>query len=117
MSMAEPLPLRFQIGARTLAAVERQLVRVPLSLGQVLDGQPPVLPPLAAQAHGYLVTSVPAAQCDAVMAAAPGMIAQVRQRYTRHYADLGIGFDAYQAALSGNTRSGLKRKTRRVMEV
>ncbi|MDR6847431.1 CelD/BcsL family acetyltransferase involved in cellulose biosynthesis [Sphingomonas sp. BE270] len=117
MNGAEPLPLRFQIGARTLAAVERYLVRVPLSLGQVLDGQPPVLPPLAAQAHGYLITSVPAAQCDVVMAAAPGMIAQVRQRYTRHYADLGIGFDAYQAALSGNTRSGLKRKTRRVMEV
>ncbi|MBP2277190.1 MULTISPECIES: GNAT family N-acetyltransferase [Sphingomonas] len=117
MNRAEPLPLRFQIGARTLAAVERQLVRVPLSLGQVLDGEAPTLPPLSARAHGYLVTSLPAVQLEAVVAAAPGMIAQVRQRYTRHYADLGIGFDAYQAALSGNTRSGLKRKTRRVMEV
>lgn len=117
MNRAEPLPLRFQIGARTLAAVERQLVRVPLSLGQVLDGEAPTLPPLSARAHGYLVTSLPAVQLEAEMAAAPGMIAQVRQRYTRHYADLGIGFDAYQAALSGNTRSGLKRKTRRVMEV
>jgi len=115
--MAEPLPLRFQIGARTLAAVERYLVRVPLSLGQVLDGEAPRLPPLDARAHGYLVTSVPAVQRAAMLAAAPGMIAQVRQRYTRHYTDLGLGFDAYQAALSGNTRSGLKRKTRRVMEV
>ena len=117
MRMAEPLPLRFQIGARTLAAVERYLVRVPLSLGQVLDGEAPRLPPLDARAHGYLVTSVPAVQRAAMLAAAPGMIAQVRQRYTRHYTDLGLGFDAYQAALSGNTRSGLKRKTRRVMEV
>ncbi|PNB46126.1 GNAT family N-acetyltransferase, partial [Pseudomonas sp. FW305-130] len=52
MNRAEPLPLRFQIGARTLAAVERQLVRVPLSLGQVLDGEAPTLPPLSARAHG-----------------------------------------------------------------
>ena len=115
--VAEPLPLRFQIGARTLAAVQRQLVRVPLSLDMVLEGRLPVLPPLDRAAHGYAVTSLPKDRRDAMAFAGGGMIAHVRQRYTRHYADLTIGFDAYRAALSGNTRSGLKRKVRRVMEV
>ena len=114
---AEPLPLRFQIGARTIAAVQRQLVRVPLSLDMVLDGRLPTLPPLARSAHGYAITSLPLALGGAMAAAGSGMIAHVRQGYTRHYADLTIGFDGYQAALSGNTRSGMKRKAKRVMEV
>lgn len=113
---AEPLPLRFQIGARTIAAVERRMVRVPLSLDQVLDGRAPVLPSLDAAAHGFAITSLPQEQVDGVARGGGGMIAHVRQRYTRHYADLTIGFDAYRARLSGNTRSALKRKVKRVME-
>lgn len=115
MTGTAPLPLRLQIGARTVAAVQRRLVRVPLSLDAVLEGRLPMLPPLDDDAHGYLVTSLPAERCDAMTFAADGLIAHVRQRYTRHHVDLTIGFDAYQAALSGNTRSGLKRKARRVM--
>lgn len=114
MSAAVALPLRFQIGARTLAAVPRRMVRVPLSLDMALDGRLPALPPLDAAADGYLVTSLPADRGDAMAFAAGGMIAQVRQRYVRHFADLSIGRDAYDAGLSGNTRAGLKRKTRRV---
>ena len=113
---AELLPLRFQIGARTIAAVQRRMVRVPLSLDQVLDGRVPVLPPLDRAAHGYAITSLPQDQLDAVARVGGGMIAHVRQCYTRHYADLTIGFEAYRAALSGNTRSGLKRKAKKVME-
>ena len=113
---AELLPLRFQIGARTIAAVQRRMVRVPLSLDQVLDGRVPVLPPLDRAAHGYAITSLPQDQLDAVARVGGGMIAHVRQCYTRHYADLTIGFEAYRAARSGNTRSGLKRKAKKVME-
>ena len=91
-------------------------MRVPLSLDMVLDGRLPVLPPLERDAHGYAITSLPQARADAMGCAGGGMIAHVRQRYTRHYADLTIGFDAYRSALSGNTRSGLKRKAKRVME-
>lgn len=113
---AELLPLRFQIGARTIAAVKRRMVRVPLSLDQVLDGRVPVLPPLDRAAHGYAITSLPQDQLGAVVRVGGGMIAHVRQRYPRHYADLTIGFEAYRASLSGNTRSGLKRKAKKVME-
>lgn len=115
MTSAETLPLRFQIGARTLAAIPRQLQRVSLSLDQVLDGGVPVLPPLEGQAHGYAITSLPEASLAALLVVGGGMIAYVRQRYTRHYADLTGGFEAYAAGLSGNTRSGLKRKAKRVM--
>lgn len=114
---AMPLPLRFQVGARTLMAVQRQLVRVPLSLDEAMEGRLPVLPTLDRAAHGYAITSLPADRRDAMAFAGGGMIAFVRQHYTRHYVDLTIGFDAYQASLSGNTRSTIKRKTRKVSEV
>lgn len=114
---AMPLPLRFQVGARTLMAVQRQLVRVPLSLDEAMEGRLPVLPTLDRAAHGYAITSLPADRRDAMAFAGGGMIAFVRQHYTRHYVDLTIGFDVYQASLSGNTRSTIKRKTRKVTEV
>lgn len=114
---AEPLPLRFQIGARTLGAIERRLVRVSLSLDAIVAGAQPVLAPLGGGDDGYLVTSLPVTSFDALLRGPGGMIGYVRQRYPRYYADLTIGFSAYQAALSGNTRSGLKRKTRRLTDL
>lgn len=111
---AVPLPLRFQIGARTLGSIQRRLVRVPLDLADVLDGRLPVLPTLDASADGYQVTSLPEDRLEAMRFAGNGMIAFVRQRYVRHHADLSIGHEAYLALLSGNTRGGLKRKTKRI---
>lgn len=102
--------LKFQVGARTLASVRRELVRVGLTLDEVLAGRPPVLPP--APGDGYLVTSLPAALVDAIPA--QGRIVRVRQRYTRFYTDLTIGHDAWLAGLSGSARSTLKRKTKRL---
>ncbi|PZP08799.1 MAG: GNAT family N-acetyltransferase, partial [Sphingomonas hengshuiensis] len=46
-----------------------------------------------------------------------GFITFVRQRYTRHFIDLTTGFDAYLAALSANTRSGIKRKAKKLAQV
>ncbi|MEG3088096.1 GNAT family N-acetyltransferase [Sphingomonas sp. PB4P5] len=109
---AVPLPLSFRIGARTLASIPRRLVRVPLDLADVIDGRLPVLPPLEPAAHGYAITSLPEAQASSIAQA--GMIAFVRQRYTRYYADLTIGYDAYLATMSSNTRSSLKRKAKKL---
>ncbi len=113
MTMAAPLPLKFQIGARTLWSVKRRLQRVPLSLADVLDGHLPMLPPLAREVDGYAITSLPAALEPELRRTAPGMIAFVRQRYTRYFADLGLGHEAWWAGLSGNTRSSLKRKAKK----
>lgn len=114
MGEAVPLPLKFQIGARTLMAIQRSLVRVPLTLDDVLADRAPVLPLLPRSAHGYSVTSLPLSQRGAVIAASGGMIAFERQRYTRYHADLTIGFEAWMAQMSANARSQLKRKAKRV---
>lgn len=111
---AQPTALNFQIGARTLMAVSRSLTRVPLSLDEALDGRLPQLPPLEREAHGYLVTSLPADRAEAMVYASGGMIAFVRQRYTRYFTDLTGGFDAWFEGLSGNTRSQLKRKAKKI---
>jgi CelD/BcsL family acetyltransferase involved in cellulose biosynthesis len=114
MTTARPSPLKFQIGARTLASIRRDLVRVSLGLDDAIDGRLPDLPALDPATDGYLVTSLPERQRDPLARAASGMIAFVRQRYVRRYADLTIGFDAYLEQLSGNTRSSIKRKGKKV---
>ncbi len=110
--MTPMTPLRFQVGARTLAAVHRRLVRVPFSLDAVLSAVAPVLPDLPGDADGYLVTSLPEARADAL--AGNGLLRVVRQRYVRYHTDLGIGVDAWLAGLSGSARSGLKRKAKKL---
>lgn len=109
---AAALPLKFQIGARTLWSVRRWLVRVPLSLADALSDRARRLPPLPQGADGYLITSLPQAEMAGL--AGDGLLAFPRQRYTRHYADLSGGFDRYWESLSANTRSSLKRKAKRV---
>lgn len=111
---AVSLPLRFQIGARTLASIPRRLVRVPLGLEDALERRLPGLPPLDRTAHGYAITSLPEDRREAMALAGLGMIAFVRQRYTRYYADLSIGHHAYLETMSSNTRSGLKRKSKKL---
>jgi CelD/BcsL family acetyltransferase involved in cellulose biosynthesis len=112
VSAAQAVALRFMVGARTLASVRRRLARVPLTLAEARAGDRPALPPLPAEAEGYLVTSLPEAQCKALLGG--GMLGFVRQRYTRFYVDLSLGFDAWFAGLSANTRQGLKRKAKRL---
>lgn len=114
VSAARPLPLKFQIGARTLASIRRDLVRVALRLDDALDGDLPDLPPLDAADDGYLVTSLPLHHRHALAYAAGPSIGFTRQTYVRRYADLTIGFDAYLDALSSNTRSAIKRKGKKV---
>ncbi|MGN7998549.1 GNAT family N-acetyltransferase [Sphingomonas sp. 22176] len=112
MSAAQNVALRFMVGARTLASVRRRLARVPLTLAEARAGCCATLPPLPSEAQGYLVTSLPEAQCKALLGG--GMLGFVRQRYTRFYIDLSLGFDAWFAGLSANTRQGLKRKAKRL---
>ena len=113
---ARPTPLNFRIGARTLMAVQRDMVRVPLSLDEAREGRLPVLPPLPRDAHGYVVTSLPEDRLEAMVYASGRMIGFVRQKYTRYYADLTGGFDAYLASLSSNARQGVKRKAKKIAQ-
>uniref|UniRef100_UPI0019546175 hypothetical protein n=1 Tax=Escherichia coli TaxID=562 RepID=UPI0019546175 len=56
---ARSTSLKFEIGARTLVAIQRYLVRIPLTLDEARAERLPVLPPLPREAHGYGVTSLP----------------------------------------------------------
>ncbi|WP_294302594.1 GNAT family N-acetyltransferase [uncultured Sphingomonas sp.] len=111
MSVAAHIPLKFQVGARTLFSLDRRLARVPLSLDEALADRRPTLPPLTG-ADGYLVTSLPETQERAVAAVGQGLIVVPRQRYTRYYVDLSVG-EGWWTGLSSATRSTLKRKAKK----
>lgn len=111
---AKPVPLKFEVGARTLMAISRSLVRVPLSLDDAREGRLPQLPALDRAAHGYTITSLPEDRQEAMVYASGGMLPFVRQRYTRYYIDFGVGFDGWLAGLSSNARQGMKRKAKKI---
>jgi len=113
-SVAAPVALPFQIGARTIATVRRRLVRLSIPLEQALSGEALTLPGLPPRADGYYIRALPEALRPSL--AAPGMRSFVRQAYPRHYARLDQGFDAWLASLSANSRSTLKRKRRKLEE-
>lgn len=114
VAQARPMPLKFEIGARTLMAIQRSLVRVPLSLDDAREGRLPVLPPLPREAHGYSVTSLPEDRQAAMTYASGGMLPFVRQRYTRYFTDLSGSFEDWFAGLSSNTRQQLRRKAKKI---
>jgi len=113
-AQARPTQLKFEIGARTLMAVQRSLARVPLSLDEAREGRLPALVTAADLRDGYLVTSLPEDRQAAMIYASGGMLPFVRQRYTRYWADLAGSFDDWFAGLSSNTRQQLRRKARKI---
>ncbi len=114
---ARPTALNFQIGARTLMAVQRSMIRVGVSLDEAREGRLPVLPPLPREAHGYVVNSLPEDRLEAMVYASGHMIGFVRQKYTRYYADLSGSYDDYLATLSSSARQGVKRKAKKIAQV
>src|ERR1044072_6778211 len=111
---AKPMPLKFEIGARTLMAVQRSLARAPLRLDEAREGRLPQLPPLEREAHGYSVTSLPEDRQAAMVYASGGMLPFVRQRYTRYFIDFAVGFDGWFEGLSSNARQSLRRKAKKI---
>lgn len=105
--------LPFRVGARTLGHLEFRLSELSISLDQAFAAEAPVLPRLPAGADGYLLRAVP----EIVgLRRDRRLRAFVRQRYVRHYARIDQPFDVYIAGLSGNSRSSLRRKVRRLTE-
>ncbi len=114
-AIAARTPLPFRVGPRTVVRVHRRLVRVTVPLEQAISGASVTLPGLPPQADGYYLRAVPEDQAGTI-GGATGMRAFIRQSYPHHYADLGMGYDAYLASFSAKTRSSLKRKTRKLAE-
>jgi hypothetical protein len=99
--------LKFGIGAHAFQ-------HVPLSLGDALRGVLPQLPPLAREAPGYALTSLPETMVEGAVAASGKMLPFIRRHAVRRYVDLGIGFDAWFAALARQLRDELRGKARRI---
>lgn len=114
-AVAARVPLALTVGNRTVGRIHRRLVRCSLPLEQALAGEAPLLPSLPPQAHGYFVRALPAGLMGE-LGKAGGMRAFVRQAYPRHYAELNVTFDTYLGGFSAKTRSGLKRKRRKLEE-
>lgn len=111
---ARPIQLKFEIGARTLMAIQRSLLRIPLSLDDARIGMLPELPALERDAHGYAITSLPENLKELMVAASGDMLPFVRQRYTRYFIDFSVGFEGWWNGLSSNARQGLKRKAKKI---
>lgn len=107
--------LPFQVGARTVARVSLRLSRLAISLEEALDGALPPLPSLPGDADGYLIRAVPEG-LQSLLRADRTLRVFVRQSYVRYYAELDQPFDAYFADMSGNSRSTLRRKMRKLSE-
>jgi len=114
-AVAARVPLPFRVGPRTVARVHRRLVRTTVPLEQAIAGKSLTLAGLPPQADGYYLRAVPEGQV-ASLGGGSGMRAFVRQRYPHHYADLGLGYEAYLATFSAKTRSSLKRKARKLAD-
>ena len=106
---ASEVALPFRVGARTLLTLRRRLVRRALSLDEALNGTQPILPPIAADEDGYLVTALPASAAGALVAAQPGLRPFIRQRYRRSFARLDQDFETWLAGFSPKSRSTCRR--------
>lgn len=114
-AVAARVPLPLQVGKRTVARLHRRLVRLSVPLEQALAAQPLLLPGLPPKADGYYLRALPADQAEA-LGQGSGMRSFVRQAYPRHYADLKLSFEAYLATFSAKSRSGLRRKKRKLVD-
>ncbi|WP_147297617.1 GNAT family N-acetyltransferase [Parasphingopyxis lamellibrachiae] len=92
-------------------------MRTGLSLGEAMRGESFETPRLNPADHGYLITSLREDRLAAITAQHPGMLALVRQRYSRRYADMSGSYDAYLATFSGKSRSTLRRKVRKFAKI
>ena len=112
---ASDMALPFRVGARTIVSVKRRLVRWSVPLQDALSEQVPDLPRLPADAHGYFVRALPRTLVPSIPRQG-GARAFVRQSYPRHFANIDQSFDDYLGSFSTKSRSGLKRKRRKLEE-
>ncbi|MCE9523197.1 MAG: GNAT family N-acetyltransferase [Alphaproteobacteria bacterium] len=106
------VPMNFQLG-------EWRVLSIPCPLAVFdCDRSPSFeeLPPLAG-AEGYLLKGIPTPLDAQLMEKRPGWLHRVLREYPRHLVDLSTGYEAYLGKFSGKTRSTLKRKLRKFLEL
>lgn len=117
--MTARITIDFTIGSRRLASAARQVSTSAFSLADVLaqnDAAADMPDAPASGPDGVRLLSAPAAHLPAIMARYPGLVPGARQDYPRHYIAMTGSYADYMARFSGKTRSGLRRKARRLAE-
>jgi hypothetical protein len=111
------VPLKFQLGDIILGSGALSLFRRSAGLDEPpLDiGDTPEPPPRLDGADGYVVWSQPIVRKWPVLSARRDAMLYVPRQYRRFSADLSGSFAQYMSAFSSKTRSGLKRKMRKVV--
>lgn len=113
------VPIRFQIGDRTLWQVRLPLQVSSVSLSDRLAPATDPSPPAAlvpGPAVGWYLRALPVAAELPRLARTGDHIRYVPLQYFHCYVDLSIGFEAYCAKFSSKTRSTIKRKLRKYQE-
>ncbi|MGF1549394.1 MAG: GNAT family N-acetyltransferase [Sphingomonadaceae bacterium] len=111
--LAAPVPLPLRVGPRTLLTLKRRLHRRALTVNEARANLVPELPALGRGDHGYWLNGLAVPALASLAARHPPLRPFVRQRYRRHFTDLGRSFEALLASMSGKSRSTLRRKLRR----
>lgn len=106
--------LPFRVGVWAVWTVRRPLWRVAWSLDDALRPKSAKVLRAGGSGQGWLVTSVPETELDQLVRT--GFFLAVRQRYVRSYTDLGGTYEEWLAGLSGNARSGLRRKLKKLAQ-
>lgn len=112
-----PVPFRFQVGERTLFSVSRRLARAHYDLRALAADAEPPLGALDPDADGMILRSLPLSQLPGIECRAGGFTVYVRDIFPRYYARLDGDFESYLARFSAKSRSGLKRKLRKLAEL
>lgn len=113
---ARPVPIRFQVAARSVWTATRRMRQLRFDLADLLSGRECRPPALGEDEDGVDLRSIPQACADRLGGASGGLIALPRQRYPRHFVRLRGTFDDYARGFSGRNRSTLNRKRRRWAE-
>ncbi|MFM5923320.1 MAG: GNAT family N-acetyltransferase [Novosphingobium sp.] len=102
----------FTVGSRRLLTIELRLARLAFTLDDILLQRWPARPDLADRT-GLRVRSIPTDQHDALIAAYPGLLPGMINRYRRNFIRMQSSFDDYMNLHSAKTRQTMRRKARR----
>lgn len=109
--------IKFEIGARRLLTVRRQLLVHSWTIDHLLGHE--VAPEIQTcpDADGLRLLSYPQNRLDEIAAEFPQYIAGEAATYPRHFIDMRGDFAAYLAEFSPKTRSTLARKSRKIAKL
>jgi CelD/BcsL family acetyltransferase involved in cellulose biosynthesis len=108
--------IKFVIGSRKLFSVSRELSTISFSLSAILKHPAPESLTINQEADGFRILSAPADFVSSLTHRYPDYVVGGYQSYRRFYIDMAGSYGDYLARFSAKTRSGFKRKKRKLVD-